>query len=170
MKKIGFILVALTIFSSLAKAQEYKYHPIFIYNFSKYIEWPNSSGNDDFVICIVGNDQAYQQMLAISQKKKTIKDRTLVVKKCNSLKEVGKSSIVFVTKDAKISSEDIDERISRSGTLVITEHKGMAEQGAHINFIATADSKIGFELNATSTQNAGLKVANTLATLAAKTY
>ena len=160
----------LTAFSSWATAQEYKYHPIFIYNFSKYIEWPSPSGSGDFVICIVGDEGAYQEMVNISQKKRKINDQNLVVKKCNTLNEIGKSNIVFITKHTKVSPKEIEERLRQPGTLVITEHKGMAERGAHINFIATADSKIGFELNTTSTQNAGLKVANTLATLAAKTY
>ena len=164
------VLIILMVFSSWAKAQEYKYHPIFIYNFSKYIEWPPSAANSDFVICVVGDEQAYQQMVNISQKKKTIKNQNLVVKKCNTLNEIGKSNIVFITKNTKVSFKEIEDRLAQQGTLVITEHKGMAERGAHINFVATADSKIGFELNTTSTQNAGLKVANTLATLAAKTY
>lgn len=153
-----------------AKAQEYKYHPIFIYNFSKYIEWPTPSAGGDFVICVIGDDEAYQQMRAFSQKKKTVNEQNLVVKKCNTLEDVNKSNIIFITKDAKVSSRQIREKLGQSATLFITEQQGMAEQGAHINFIATADSKIGFELNTTSTQKAGLKVANSLAMLAAKTY
>ena len=170
MKRFGAVLIMLMVSSLWATAQEYKYHPIFIYNFSKYIEWPPPSANSDFVICVVGDEQAYQQMMNISQKKKTIKNQNLVVKKCNTLNEVERSNIVFITKNTKVSSEEIKNRFTEQGTLVITEHKGMAERGAHINFIATADSKIGFELNTTSTQDAGLKVANALATLAAKTY
>ena len=164
------MLIMLIVFSSWANAQEYKYHPIFIYNFSKYIEWPSPSTENDFVICVVGNEKAYEQMVNISQKKKTIKNQNLVIKKCNTLDEIGKSNIVFITKNTKLASEEIEGWSNRQGTLIITEHKGMAEQGSHINFFATSDSKIGFELNTTSTQNAGLKVANTLASLAAKTY
>ena len=170
MNKLSITIFALFLSTSGVLAQEYKYHPLFIYTFSKSIEWPSSSNNNDFTICVVGSEQAYQQMLSISQKKKMIKNQNLVVKKCKSLEEVGESNIVFITKDTKVTSQEISERLSKSGILVITEHRGMAEQGSHINFVATAGSKIGFELNTTSTQNAGLKVASTLATLAIKTY
>lgn len=170
MKRFATILIILLVSSQWGNAQDYRYHPIFIYNFSKYIEWPPAAAGSDFVICVVGSDEAYQQMVNISQKKKTIKNQNLVVKKYTTLEEVRESNIVFVTRDAKVSSKEIENRLSQQGTLIITEHQGMAEQGAHINFIATADSKIGFELNTTSTQNAGLRVAGTLATLAAKTY
>lgn len=161
------LLMFLMLLSFAVKAQEYKYHPIFIYNFSKYIEWPSSEG--DFIISVVGNSSAYEEMVNISEKKKMIKNQNLVVKKYNSLAEVGKSNIVFVTKNKDVSEEDI-QRLSSQGVLVITEHEDMAEKGAHINFIATQDSRIGFELNTTMTQQSGLKVASSLAGLAAKTY
>ncbi len=154
--------------SVAAHAQEYKYHPIFIYNFSKYIEWP-TTGTGDFVIGVVGNNSAYQEMVNISEKKKTIKNRNLVIKKCSSLDDTQGCAIVFVTKSKNISVEDI-QKLSHLGILVITEHANMAEKGSHINFIATQDSKIGFELNATTAQQAGLKVSSSLAGLAAKTF
>lgn len=153
-----------------AQAQEYKYHPIFIYNFSKYIEWPSPQADEDFTIWVVGSEQAYQQMHNISEKKKTIKNQNLVVKKCNSLDEVRRGNIVFITKSARIASEQALNELSKRGILVITEQEGMAQRGSHINFITTNASKIGFELNTTTTQNAGLKVASALTTLAAKTY
>ena len=109
-------------------------------------------------------------MVSFSQKKKKIKNQNLVIKKCNTLNEIGKSNIIFVTKSANISLREIEDKLDQSATLLITEQQGMGRRGAHINFIAMTDSKIGFELNTTSTQNAGLKVANSLAMLAAETY
>ncbi|MGB3848625.1 MAG: YfiR family protein [Tunicatimonas sp.] len=169
MHKIWFILILVGIFDLKAQAQEYKYHPIFIYNFSKYIEWPSPQPNEDFIIWVVGNEQAYQQMYAISQKKKTIKNQNLIVKKCNSLSEVQQGNIIFITKDARVTTKQIENELNKKGILVITEREGMAAKGAHINFITNA-SKIGFELNTTSTQNAGLRVASALTSLAVKTY
>lgn len=163
------LFIGLMILSFAVKAQEYKYHPIFIYNFSKYIEWPSSSDNDDFVISVVGNDNAYQEMLNTSERKKTIKNRNMVVKKCNSLSEVGGSNIVFITKSESVTPEDI-QRMGSEGILVITEHDSMAARGSHINFIPIEHSKIGFELNTTTARQSGLKVAGSLAGLAAKIY
>ncbi len=170
MKKWCFILSLVGIVSLSAQAQEYKYHPIFIYNFSKYIEWPSPQANEDFVIWVVGNEQAYQQMLNISEKKKIIKNQRLVVKKCDALEEVQRGNIIFITKDARVTSGQMENELAKKGILVITERDGMAQKGSHINFITTNASKIGFELNTTSTQNAGLKVASALTALAAKTY
>ena len=84
MKKLLMILTVMCL-STFAFGQEYKYHPIFIYNFSKYIEWPTTDNGQDFVISVVGNDLAYREMLDIVEKKGTIKNRQLVVKKCRNI-------------------------------------------------------------------------------------
>ena len=170
MRIVSATVVLVLVSLATTQAQEYKYHPIFIYNFSKYIEWPASQAQGDFVVCIIGNEQAYQQMVSLSEKKKKIKNQNLVVKKCNTLEEIGKSNIVFVTKSAKVSLKQIETKLAQTATLLITEQQGMGRRGAHINFIMMAESKIGFELNTTSTQNAGLKLASSLPMLAAKTY
>ncbi|MGB3588367.1 MAG: YfiR family protein, partial [Tunicatimonas sp.] len=73
------------------------------------------------------------------------------------------------TKGVRIKSEDI-QALQASGTLVITELEDIQSKGSHINFIATKESKLGFELNQKAATNSGFKVAGSLAGLAAKTY
>lgn len=167
MKKV-LLVGALIFLSTMAFSQEYKYHPIFIYNFSKYIEWP-AEEKDDFVITVVGNDMAFREMLDIVEKKKKIKNRTLVVKKSKSIADAGKSDVLFVTKSEKLSPDEVMAK-QQKGTLIITEHKDMAASASHINFILTEDSKIGFELNSALAEASGLKISNSLAGLAKKTY
>ncbi len=170
MKKLSVVLMLMLGLSHWSKAQDYKYHSLFIYNFSRYIEWPDTQSSGDFVICVVGDEQAYQDMVAFSQKKKTVKNRNLVIKKCKTLQEVSKSNIVFVTKSSSVAWRDVEQKLRDSGTLLITEQRGIAKSGAHINFVKTSESKIGFEINTASTEEAGLRVASSLAMLAYKTY
>lgn len=149
--------------------QDYKYHPIFIYNFSKYIEWPTSKNSENFIISVVGEAEAYHQMLGILEKKENINHQPIIVKQYQEIAQVEKSNIVFVTKSISITPEQI-ETLNKQGTLVITEHENMAAHGAHINFVLTSESKIGFELNSTSAKSAGLKVSSALISLATKNY
>ncbi len=163
------VFATLALFSTKAFAQDYKYHPIFIYNFSKYIEWPTAQGSEEFIITVVGEAAAYQQMLVILEKKGNINNQKLVVKQADAIAQVEKSNIVFVTRSASITPEQV-ESFDKEGTLLITEHEGMAAGGAHINFVITNESKIGFELNNTSAKSAGLKVSGALASLAITTF
>ncbi|MGD1889687.1 MAG: YfiR family protein [Cyclobacteriaceae bacterium] len=167
-KTIGLLFFVL-ITANLAQAQEYKYHPIFIYNFSRYIEWPDNIDKDEFTVSVIGKAEAYREMVDISEKKKTIKNKKFVVRQCNSIIEAQKSDIVFITQGARVKAEDI-QQLQEEGALVITELDNIVQKGSHINFIATRDSKLGFELNTQAASDAGFKVANALATLAAKTY
>jgi hypothetical protein len=163
------VFMILTLFGQEVLAQDYKYHPIFIYNFSKYIEWPASQGSEEFIITVVGEAEAYHQMLAILEKKGNINNQKLLVKQSNTVDMVEKSNIVFITKTVSITSQQI-ESFNKQGTLLITEHENMAASGSHINFVITDESKIGFELNSTSAKSSGLKVSSALASLASKTY
>lgn len=163
------VFVVAASFSIEVWAQDYKYHPIFIYNFSKYIEWPVSKDAKDFIIGVVGEPEAYHQMLAILEKKGNINNQQLIVKQYEAVAQVEKCNIVFITKSVSVTPEQI-ETLNRQGTLLITEHENMAASGAHINFVITDESKIGFELNSTSAKSAGLKVSSALISLATKTY
>lgn len=172
MKRILIIIpvfMVFTLFSEEGLAQDYKYHPIFIYNFSKYIEWPASQGTEEFVITVVGEAEVYRQMQAILEKKGNINNQKLVIKQSGTVEQVEKSNILFITKTVSITSQLI-ESFNKQGTLLITEHENMAASGSHINFIITEESKIGFELNNTSAKSSGLKVSSALASLASKTY
>lgn len=163
------VFLVSALFCKEVSAQDYKYHPIFIYNFSKYIEWPVSKQSENFVISVVGGQEAYHQMLAILEKKGNINNQPLEVKQYDNIALVEKSNIVFVTRLVSITVEQI-EALNKQGTLVITEHENMAANGAHINFVLTNESKIGFELNSTSAKSAGLKVSGALVSLATTTY
>jgi len=169
MKKFIGLLFFVLLSANLAQAQEYKYHPIFIYNFSRYIEWPANTDKEDFTVSVIGKAEAYREMADISEKKKTIKNRKFVVRQCNTIGEAQQSDIVFITRGTRIKAEDV-QQLQKSGTLVITELDNIVQKGSHINFIATQDSKLGFEINTQAASDAGFKVANALATLAAKTY
>lgn len=169
MKKVFGILLITLITSEYASAQEYRYHPIFIYNFSRYIEWPSGSENGDFVVSVIGKTEAYREMVDISEKKKTIKNRNFVVRQHANISEVSKSDIVFITRGTRVRPADI-EQLRKNGTLVITELDNIIQKGSHINFIATKDSKLGFELNTEAASNGGFKVSSSLASLATKTY
>ncbi len=169
MKAFVGILCLVYFTSGSVQAQQYKYHTILIYNFSRYIEWPANNANADFTVSVLGEGEAYREMVDISTKKKTIKGQNFVVRKCKDASEAKNSSIVFITKGVRIKPEDI-QALQANGTLVITELEDIQSKGSHINFIATKESKLGFELNQKAATDSGFKVAGALAGLAAKTY
>src|SRR6056297_789199 len=73
MKKLFNHKIILLLVFSLAvlkvDAQEEKYITLYIYNFTKYIEWPDEYKGDDFVIDILGHKSVYERLKPMLEEK-----------------------------------------------------------------------------------------------------
>jgi len=79
MKKPLITLVMLLLSLSLW-SQEPTFKALFIFNFAKYIEWPNQEERSEFVIGIYGNDQVIKELDKLAAVRK-INNKTIVIKK-----------------------------------------------------------------------------------------
>ncbi len=167
MKKISVVLIGMFLmivtFQS-AWVQKEKYHSIFIYNFCKYVKWPDNQGSGKFVIGVFGNSKIQKDLNSLAATKK-INGMPIEVRRISSATEIGDCNILYV---ANSESGKIDKIISQTGNqsvLIVTDKPGLAQRGAVINFVEI-DGKIKFELNQQNAESHGLKVAGSLASLA----
>ena len=162
---IQFSLVFLLLSNGLtAGAQDYKFHPIFMYNFTKYIEWPESYKSGEFVIGVVGNSPIVEHLTAMA-KVKSAGAQQFEIRIFNDVSEISDCHILFIPESSSSQINKINKKISGKPTLVISEGSGLAEQGSHINFVMV-DGKWKFELNQSAAESANLKVSNELSRLA----
>lgn len=163
-KQIVVILGILFVFMAVVKAQPAKIQSAFIYNFTKYIEWPAAAKSGDFVIAIVGSGDMVSELKNLAATKKA-GNQTIKVVTVNSASEIPKCNICYIT-DAK-SGElgGAVSKLSGSNTLIITNKPGTAKQGAVIN-MTVKDGKPCFELNKANASKYGLKVSPALEKLA----
>src|SRR5271157_6586502 len=97
MKKLCLFLIALFVFHSIYSQTEIpKAQSIFIYNFTRLIEWPESFKNGDFVIGVIGNSDVYGELQAYTAGKK-VAMQNIVVKKFKDLSEIDNCHILFVS-------------------------------------------------------------------------
>jgi hypothetical protein len=158
MKKFSILLgLMVMVISTTLNAQntESRYKALFIYNFTRYIEWP-SNGTQDFVIGILGKSTVYSELLTIADKK-NVGSQTISLKKFNSASEVSQCSILFIGNDASSQVASITTSMQGKNTLIITERPGLINKGAGINFVLD-DGKQRFELSKTNMAKTGLKV------------
>lgn len=144
-----------------------KIKTVFLYNFTRYFEWPDKSGN--FIITVYGENAGLISELTNMAKSKMVGSQKIEIKQADNLKEVEKTNILYILAD---KSKDLGEFVSKfkgKGTLIVTDKPGLAKVGATINFMV-ADNKQKFELNRASAKTAGLKVSNSLDPLAAAVY
>lgn len=137
----------------------------FLYNFTKYIEWPASYKQGSFIIAIVGNYTLYNDVSAFFVGKK-LGSQDYEIKYFATASDINtKCHIIFVPNDYTGSMSDVVSKAKGKSTLIITDKPGGAKQGAGINFVSI-DNKQKFELNKTVVEKYDLKVSSSLVNLA----
>ena len=146
----------------------------FLYNFTRFIEWPDDYKEGNFIIGVVGDTPLYSELLAMKEKME--KDNKIFVTKGNqpisvlkylSYKALGKCHMVFVSENCSNQLANIITRTSSHHTLLVTEQFGLIEDGSGINFVIK-ENKIGFELNRTQIIKTGLSVSQNLSNYATR--
>jgi hypothetical protein len=139
-------------------------HSMMIYNFVKYIQWPDYDVSQDFVIGVIGEDAVYNT-LKTWYDGKLRGDKKFSVKKYNSVADISKSHIIYIGKNEAKSFEAIHNRIKDFSTLTITDYPGLGAKGSAINF-KTVNDKLLFELNQKAIDESKLKVSSQLSAMA----
>jgi hypothetical protein len=135
-----------------------------VYNFTKYVQWPDHDASGEFVIGVIGNADVYKTLTGwYGGKPKGSK--TYVIKKFTSASEVGDCHVLFIDKAKSGEFDEVNSKIKGKGTLVITDKNGLGEKGSSINF-KTVDNKLKFELNQKAIEASNLKVSGALSSMA----
>jgi hypothetical protein len=170
-KKLSIILVIVllaVLYSLQSDAQVGKFQAGYIYQFTKYIEWPATYKSGDFVIGILGNADVSSSLQELASTKKVV-DQAIKVQDYASVGDVGKCNILFIAASQSGDLDAVLKKLWTSGTMIICEKPGMAQSGASINFLEK-DGKLVFEINQSSFDRHGLSVNSQLLNLAVKKY
>lgn len=146
------------------EGNEYTIKALFIYNFTKYIEWPEQNISEHFKIGVMGEPIMNEKLAGILQGKK-IYNRAFEIKTVNTIDEVAGCQILIISKNANDKLKPVIDRYSKNEILIVTEYKNMATKGAGMNLIEK-DQRMKFEMNDASIKKAGLKIASQLYELA----
>jgi len=154
---LGFVI-------SSCLAQNYKMHTVFIFSFTRYIQWPASYNGGEFEIIVLGDSPIIEELKAMAQAKK-VGDRNIKVTRISSADEIRKCNILFVPAAQSSQINEVLTKVTTQSILVVTEEPGLGARGSNVNFI-TRDGKLAFELNQGAATKQGLKVSNELSRLA----
>jgi hypothetical protein len=161
------VAAALISGSSFAQAQERKVEEVYsmmVYNFTKYVQWPDYAGGGEFVIGVVGNNDIYNTLNQWYGGKPR-GSKTYVIKKFNTAADVTDCHVLYIDKSKSGEFELANAKVKGKGTLVITDKSGLGEKGSAINF-KTVDNKLKFELNQKAIEASNLKVSGALSSMA----
>jgi YfiR/HmsC-like len=167
MKKIKTLFLAAMLISGGAFAQERPMHEVYsmmVFNFTKYVQWPDHAGTGEFVIGVIGNADVFNTLNGWYGGKPR-GSKTYVIKKFNSASEVTDCHVLYIDKSKSGEFDAANVKVKGKDTLVITDKNGLGEKGSGINF-KKVDNKLKFELNQKAVEASNLKVAGALSSMA----
>jgi hypothetical protein len=139
-------------------------HSAMLFNFMKYIQWPNEAEAGEFVMGIFGEDDVFNTMKSrYDGKPKGAKK--YVIKKITSAAEAATCQVVYLGKFKNKEFEGIKTAVAGKSILTITDSGNLGQKGSCINF-KVIDGKLKFELNNASLNAASLKVSSQLTSMA----
>lgn len=137
----------------------YKSYTLFLYNFMKYIEWPDKSG--DFVIGVMGDSKVRDELLILAAKKK-VGGRTILVKTISNPEEILLCNMIYVPSGKTSMMKLIVEKVKGKPILIVGEREGLARRGAGISFVVDDGDVLKFDINKSVLDSHSLKVATIL--------
>lgn len=150
-----------------AKAQErptHEIHAAMLFNFIKYVQWPNEGDAGDFVVGVIGDEEVFATLKKWYDGKPK-GSKKYVIKNLGSPGEATGCQVVYVGKSKNRDFDEIKASTTGKSVLTITDGIGMSQKGSCINF-RVIDGKLKFELNQSTVTSANLKVSTQLSSMA----
>lgn len=167
MKMIVRILIVMLIGVTTVSAQErptHEIHAAMLYNFIKYVQWPDEGADGEFVVGVIGEDNVFNTLKQWYDGKPK-GSKKYVIKKLSSSLEASTCQVVYVGKTKSKEFENVKNSVTGKSILTITDGNGLGEKGSCINF-KVIDGKLRFELNQGVVTGSNLKVSGQLSSMA----
>jgi len=146
---------------------EYPVKLAFLYNFTKFIEWPPesySAPGGPMVICIVGDDP-FNPGLEAELRTRTAGSHPVEIRASRPNDSLNICHIVFVPATDESQATRVLRRLKGSSTLTVGETEEFTKLGGIIDF-TVEEHKVHFELNPLAAERARLKISSKLLALA----
>ncbi|MFC1538612.1 YfiR family protein [Candidatus Latescibacterota bacterium] len=143
---------------------EDKLKAVFIYNFTKYIQWANNDTSGTFKIGVIGDSEIIIPLKEIGEKE-LVNNRKIEIKHCQNIWDINDCNILFISASEKNQLQDILNKVEYENILTVGDSNGFANEGVAINFVIV-EGKLKFEINSSAFNKAELQVSSHLLKLA----
>ncbi len=170
MKRILYLAVLVAIYEQAIFAQTgiRGAQAMFIYNFSRLVEWPPSYKSGPFIIGVFGSTSMMNEVQNYV-KGKSIGQQKVIVNQYDNVSSIDKCHILFVAFAKTKDMTGIVNSMKGKSTLIITEKNGGIDVGSAINFKIIGD-KLKFEIKPSNATKYGLKISAKLEEMAVESY
>ena len=161
-KRFLLALILSTAATAQVRLDEYAVKAAFLYNFSKFVDWPPSK--DPFAICVLGRNPFGQSLEQILEGK-TIENRPLAVREISEVDNSSHCQIVFISSSEQKQLVPIIAGVAGTGALTVGDTPGFAEKGGVVN-LALEGGRVHIEINLEAARQQNLRISSKLLSLA----
>lgn len=136
----------------------------YLYNFSKYVDWPSEYKSGNFIISVMGGGNLHSELVK-KYNDKQIGSQQIEIRKLSKTLNISHCHVLFIGNEYTDILPEISEVLKDRPTLIIADHKGALDKGAAINFVVV-DKHHKFELDQENATGRNLFVGSTIKSLA----
>jgi hypothetical protein len=150
-----------------AVPKEYQIKAAFLYNFTKFVEWPAEKFQDATSPVVIGvfGKNPFGSELELAVKGRKVNGRDIVVKQIETPAEAKTVHVLFAGADESPRYAQLEDALKEGSVLGVGESEAFVRSGGTILFVLEGD-KVRFEININSAERAGLKISAQLQKLA----
>jgi len=156
-----FLLAKSFAVKSSAQDVDYKSYSLFVYNFIKYIEWPENKSSGDFVVGVLGDSPIIKDLEKLAATKKA-KGKNIVIKKFATPEQVTECQLLYVASSKSGSIKAMKDFSKNKAMLIVGEREGLARKGAALSFVTLEDDVLKFDINKAEIEQHNLKIPGAL--------
>jgi hypothetical protein len=159
-----FCLLSLIKIQAQTEKPMHEIHAAMIFNFLKYIQWPDEGTSGEFVVGVIGEDDVFNTLKGYYDGKPK-GSKKYAIKKISDASEAASCAVVYIGKNKSREFDNIKNATTGKPVLTITDSFNLGKKGSCIN-LKVIDGKLKFEINQASVAAASLKVSGQLSSMA----
>jgi hypothetical protein len=150
-----------------AKPTEYDVKAAYLYNFSRFTEWPATipqSGADSFDICVLG-ENPFGTALATVVANETVAGKRVIAKQIPLPEDAMNCRVLFISSSEDKRLKQILASLTTASVLTVSDLPHFTQRGGMVQFVLE-DNRVRFEVNSASAARARLTLSSELLKLA----
>lgn len=146
---------------------EYKVKAAYLYNFAKFIRWPDSAFQDTeapLVIGVLGTNYFNGALQPLASK--NVRNRVIAIKHFKTLSEVKNCQLLYISKSEQQNLDMILKKLATQSILTVGDFKNFVDLGGIIQFV-NRRNRLRFSINLTVASQNNIQIEAQLLSLAA---
>jgi hypothetical protein len=146
-----------------AKPSEYDVKAVYLFNFSRFVEWPakvTEAQSDSFAICVLGQNP-FGLALSATVAQETVSGKSVVAKQIPTPKDAFNCRVLFISSSESGRLKQILDSLGTASVLTVSDLPRFTERGGMVQFVLEGN-RVRFEVNSAITERAGLTLSSEL--------